>query len=90
MNDEDRPARHPSIETAMFEAEAEAVLYDERTGTVHHLNPSACAIWMLLDGRTVRDLVDTLSQATGVPQTDIRRDVLRTIGMLRDAGLLAS
>ncbi len=87
MNDQDRPARHPSVETAVFGTEA--VLYDERSGMVHHLNASACAIWMLLDGRPVGDIVGTLSQTTGVPPDNIRREVLQAIVELGAAGLLA-
>ena len=87
MNDQHRPARHPSVETAVFGTEA--VLYDERSGMVHHLNASACAIWMLLDGRPVGDVVATLSQTTGMAPHDIRRDVLQAIIELGAAGLLA-
>ena len=86
MNDQNRPVRHPAIETAVFDDEA--VLYDERSGMVHHLNASACAIWMLLDGRPVRDLVVALSLATGTAPAEIRRDGLQTIAELETAGLL--
>lgn len=87
MNGEERPIPHPSVETAILGSEA--VLYDERAGTVHHLNASACAIWMLLDGRTLEEIVSTLSQTTGVSSLDLRHDVERSIGQLRAAGLLA-
>lgn len=87
MNAEEPLTRHPSIETAVLGAEA--VLYDERSGTVHHLNPSACAIWTLLDGRSVDEVVATLSKTTGVPPPDMRRDVLQSIGEFRAAGLLS-
>lgn len=86
MNDEDRPLRHPSIETAVFGTEA--VLYDERTGTVHHLNASAYAVWELLDGRPLGDVIVTLAQMTGLPPGHIQRDVARTMIEFRDAGLL--
>ncbi len=86
MNDRDRPTRHPSIETAALGTEA--VLYDERSGMVHHLNASAYAIWVLLDGRSVDEVVATLSQTTGVPATDLRGDVLQAIGGFGAAGLL--
>ncbi|MDQ1493028.1 MAG: hypothetical protein QOJ23_5542 [Actinomycetota bacterium] len=87
MSGEDRrPARHPAIETAVFGSEA--VLYDERSGMVHQLNGSACAIWMLLDGRPVDDVVATLSQTTGIPDDDLRRDVLQALTELGAAGLL--
>jgi PqqD family protein of HPr-rel-A system len=86
VNDHDRPARSPSVETAVFDTEA--VLYDERTGTVHHLNAPACAVWMLLDGRPVGAVVATLSEETSLPSAEIRRDVLQAIADLGDAGLL--
>ena len=44
----ERPAPHPDVETAFLQPEA--VLYDDRSGTVIHLNGSAAAVWMLLDG----------------------------------------
>lgn len=88
MNEHDhaRPTRHPSIETALFGSEA--VLYDERSGTVHHLNPSACAVWLLLDGRSIGDVVAGLAERTGLPRTEIGPDVLRAIADLDEAGLL--
>lgn len=87
MNDRDHPLRHPAVETAVFGAEA--VLYDERSGMVHHLNESACAIWGLLDGRPVHDVVAALSEASGVPAAAIHEDVVQAIAELRAAGLLA-
>ncbi len=87
MNDDDRPVRHPAVETAEFGTEA--VLYDERSGMVHHLNSSALAIWALLDGRPLRAVVGALSEASGVPPGDIRRDVLQVVTELESAGLLS-
>ena len=86
MNDHDRPTRHPAVETAVLGTEA--VLYDDRSGMVHHLNGPACAIWNLLDGRSVADVVEVLSETTGLDRDDIRRDVIQTIGELDAAGLL--
>lgn len=86
MNDDDRPVRHPSVETAVLGAEA--VLYDERSGTVHHLNPSACAIWTVLDGRPVSAIVQMLSESARVPPADMRRDVLQALYEFRAAGLV--
>jgi len=87
MNEEDRPRKHPSIETAVLGTEA--VLYDERSGMVHHLNPTAHAIWGLLDGRPIGDVVESLSERIGVPPDDLLPDVLQAIDELRAAGLLA-
>lgn len=86
MNDVDPPTRHPAIETAVLGTEA--VLYDERSGMVHHLNASACAIWTLLDGRSVGDVVAALSRTTDVPAAELRRDVLEAIGNFGAEGLL--
>ena len=86
VNDQTRPTPHPSIETALLGDEA--VLYDERSGMVHHLNPPACAIWTLLDGRSVGELVDVLSRSTGVPVAELGPEVRRAIENLAAAGLL--
>src|SRR5437016_3721124 len=64
MNEDDRPARHPSVETAVFETEV--VIYDDRSGMVHHLNPSASSIWLLLDGRPLAAVIDALTQSPGM------------------------
>ena len=87
MNEQDRPARHPAVETAVFDAEV--VIYDERSGMVHHLNASAAAIWLLLDGRPLAAVIDELTGSTGLARDDLRRDVLQAVSDLRDAGLLS-
>lgn len=87
MTSYETPVRHAAVETAVFGAEA--VLYDERSGMVHHLNASACAIWMLLDGRPLEDVVAALSPGTGVAPSQLRQDVTRAIAEFQAAGLLA-
>jgi hypothetical protein len=87
MNEDDRPVRHPAVETAIFETEV--VIYDDRSGTVHQLNHSASAIWLLLDGRSLAVVIDILAQSTGVARDDLRRDVLQAVAELDDADLLA-
>ena len=87
MNEDEHPARDPSVETAVFETEV--VIYDDRSGTVHHLNPSASAIWLLLDGRPLAAVIDRLTQSTGVARDDLRRDVLQAVAELRAADLLS-
>jgi PqqD family protein of HPr-rel-A system len=86
MSNRDRPLRHPAAETAVLGDEA--VIYDERTGTVHHLNPPATAIWELLDGRSIGEVVAVLAETTHVPPDIIRRDVLQALSGLDSAGLL--
>ncbi|HKN90002.1 MAG TPA: PqqD family protein [Acidimicrobiia bacterium] len=88
MNEDDRPARHPAVETAVFEPEV--VIYDDRSGMVHHLNPSASSIWLLLDGRPLAAVIDALTQSTGMARDDLRRDVLQAVAELLDADLLSA
>jgi PqqD family protein of HPr-rel-A system len=87
MNEQDRPTWHPAVETAVFETEV--VVYDDRSGIVHHLNPSASAIWLLLDGRPLAAVIDRLQKTAGLPRDDLRPDVVRAITAFRDADLLA-
>lgn len=87
MSDQDHPTRNASVETVVLGNEA--VLYDERSGTVHHLNPSACAVWMLLDGRPLAEVVAALADRTGAARAEIERDVGRAVAGFGEAGLLA-
>ena len=51
-----RPARVTGIEEQS--AGDELVLYDVRAGQLHHLNPTASAVWKLCDGTvTLEDIV---------------------------------
>jgi len=82
-----QPAPHPSIETAYLDAEA--VLFDERTGSVHQLNPSASAVWMLLDGELSPDqLARELSELFGAPGDVVRADVDTALVDFAGRGLL--
>ena len=44
------PAPHDAIDTVFLEPEV--VLFDGRDASVVRLNPSASAVWLLLDGAT--------------------------------------
>jgi PqqD family protein of HPr-rel-A system len=88
MKEDDCSARHPSVETAVFGTEV--VIYDDRSGMVHHLNPSASSIWLLLDGRPLAAVIDQLTRSTGMARDDLRRDVLQAVADLRDADLLTA
>ena len=83
-----RAAPHPAIETSYLESEA--VLLDERTGTVHHLNSSASAVWLLLDGKlSIDEVAGELSEILGVPAEDVLPDVQAAVADFLDHGLLA-
>ena len=74
---------------AVVEIDGEAVIYDERTGDLHHLNPTATIVLGLCDGTaTVREFSSDLSDAFGVPAPDVERQVRALLRDLRKAGLM--
>jgi hypothetical protein len=82
-----RPAPHPAVETAYLAPEA--VLYDDRTGTVVHLNGSAAAIWMLMDGTLDLDgLVAELAEAFETEADRLRPDVESGLASFAAQGLI--
>lgn len=87
MVDSDRPAPHPSVDTAFLVDQA--VLFDERNGQVHELNPSASAVWMLIDGQSTLDMVAAdLQEILGVPADVVRPDLDGIVAQFADQGLL--
>ena len=82
-----RPAPHPAVETAFLKPEA--VLYDGRSAAVIHLNASAAAVWMLLDGTLGLDkLVHELSAIFAVEVDAIFEDVESALAGFAAEGLL--
>jgi hypothetical protein len=83
----ERPRPHPSVETAFLAPEA--VLYDMRHHQVHHLNPSASAVWLLIDGvASADDIATELSEIFSAPYDVVRPDVTSAIEDFRGRGLL--
>ena len=83
----ERPAPHPDVETAYLSPEA--VLYDDRSGTVIHLNGSAAAVWMLLDGTLDIDGLSTeLAVIFEVSAETIRADVQAALASYAGQNLL--
>ena len=83
----ERPRPHPSVETAYLAPEA--VLYDMRHRQVHHLNPSASAVWLLIDGEASADDIATeLSEIFSAPYDIVRPDVAAAIDDFSARGLL--
>jgi hypothetical protein len=82
-----RPRPHASVETAFLPPDV--VLFDDRHGEIHHLNASASAVWLMIDGElTVDDVADELSEIFSVPTDQIRPDVDTAIDDFRSRGLL--
>jgi PqqD family protein of HPr-rel-A system len=73
----------------VVELDGEAVVYDDRTGDLHHLNATATVVFSLCDGTgTVRELATDLAHAYGQPVDDVERQIRGLLRRFRRAGLL--
>ena len=84
----DQPPRpHPAVETAFLAPEA--VLWDGRHHQVHHLNPSASAVWLFVNGELTADqIASELSEIFNSPREAIRPDVDNALSEFVRLGLL--
>lgn len=85
------PAIKPKTrqDLAVVELDGEAVIYDESTGDLHHLNPTATIIFNLFDGTsTVQELSSLIEQEFQVPAPDVEKQIRALIKDFRKAGLL--
>jgi hypothetical protein len=83
------PTPHSAVETAYLPPEV--VLYDERTGAVYRLNPSASAVWLLLDGAADHDAITgQVADIYGLPPEQLHPDVGRALAMFSAQGLLVT
>jgi hypothetical protein len=86
-----RGASHPQADPAVLtrELDGEAVLFDPRTGTVLHLNGSASAVWMLIDGRTsLAGVAAELARRFQTPVDVIQPEVGAAVADFETRGLL--
>lgn len=85
-----RPTRATGIEEQS--AGDELVLYDMRAGRLHHLNPTASAVWRLCDGTaTLDDIVARISLEFVVREADKpESDVKALVQEWMRAGLINS
>ena len=69
--------------------DGEAVVYDDETGDLHHLNPSATLVFQLCDGSgSARDLASDIAEVYGVGLDVVLPQVRETIERFGAAGLL--
>ena len=67
----------------------EVVLLDDDSGRVYQLNPSASAIWLLIDGRhSAADLAGELAEITGMSAEQLIVDVQAAVRDFRERGFL--
>jgi len=86
-------AVRPQVRTdlVVVELDGEAVIYDERTADLHHLNPTATIVFGLCDGTaTIAEIAGDISRAFGVPVTDVEAQVRRVVRQFRKADLMTS
>lgn len=83
-----RPRRRER-DLEFLEIEGEIVIYDELDDSIHQLNPTASMIWQACDGSaTIVELAGEFSEASGLPHSQIERDVAAAVRDLAAAGLM--
>jgi len=83
----ERPAPHASVDTAFLVDQV--VLFDDRNGRVYELDPSASAVWLLLDGEmSLGEVADELHELTGVEPDVLRATIDIVVTDFAGCGLL--
>ena len=73
----------------VVELDGEAVVYDEETMDLHHLNPTATIVFGLCDGTgTIGQMADDIAGAFGVPSEEVEPQIRALLRQFRKAGLL--
>jgi hypothetical protein len=83
-----RPQRNREV--WLRQAGSENVAYDPARETVHVMNATAVAIWVLCDGETSPDeMIDAICRLSGLPYEVVEEDVSRILGEFDDAGIIS-
>ncbi|MDP8961426.1 MAG: PqqD family protein [Actinomycetota bacterium] len=81
-----RPRPRP---LASVELDGETILYQEDSGGLHVLNPTATLVWRCLDGAvSLGELAGDIAAALGADPDAVGRDLLALAQQLDDEGLL--
>lgn len=76
-------------DVASVEIDGDVVLYDERTGNLHAMNPSAGVVWARCDGSaSVGQLIDELGRDFPVERSVLAADVVSLVRHLARLGVL--
>ena len=82
-----RPKVRPDL--TIVELDGEAVVYDEETTDLHHLNPTATVVLGLCDGEsTLKEISTDISLAFGAPIDEVEPQVRDLIRSFRQVKLL--
>jgi PqqD family protein of HPr-rel-A system len=82
-----RPKARPDL--TWVEIDGEAVIYDEGTGRLHHLNPTATIVFSHCSGdATIKEFTAAIADAFGVGPDDVEGEIRSLIRAFRRAGLL--
>ena len=82
-----RPKVRPDL--TIVELDGEAVVYDEDTTDLHHLNPTATVVLGLCDGEsTLKEISTDISEAFGAPIQEVEPQVRNLIRSFRQVKLL--
>jgi PqqD family protein of HPr-rel-A system len=87
------PSSKPRVrqDLTIVELDGEAVIYDEVSGDLHHLNPTATLVLRFCDGSaTGSQLAADIAEAFGMPQERVAGDVRAALRSFRTSKLLAS
>ena len=69
--------------------EFSVVGFDTRTGGIHRMNPSASAIWSLIDGKsTVADIAAELAEILGLRSSTASKNVRTSIAEFQSLALI--
>ncbi|HEX6331473.1 MAG TPA: PqqD family protein [Actinomycetota bacterium] len=85
---QDRPLRKPGV--WLRQSDNENIVFDPETETVHLLNATAMAIWVLCDGETTPDeMIDAICDLSGLPHDVVAEDVRRILLRFVEADILS-
>ena len=85
------PAVKPKFrqDLTVVELDGEAVIYDDESGELHHLNPTATIVFNLLDGSaTIKELSAEIADAFAQPADEVERQVRTLLREFRKVNLL--
>ena len=83
-----RPTRNPQV--WLRQAGSENVVYDPSRESVHVMNATAVAIWVLCDGDTVPvEMIEAICQLSGLPYDVVQEDVSRILEEFDAAGIIS-